>query len=151
MLGVIEHPALAERLIGLRGAPSECQTARDTERITTAATTQLDRATIYATTPDMFAGESRAGFDRLSRACRFRVFGGDCYAYGLLARGFADAVCEAGLRAHDFMALIPVVEGAGGVITDWRGAQLSPQSGGEVLATANPTLHRAALAKLAGA
>ena len=96
----------------------------------------------------MFAGESAARFAHLCAAFRFRVFGGDCYCYGLLASGYTDAVCEAQMKPHDFMALVPVVEGAGGVITDWRGDALTFDSDGSVLATANEKLHRLAVARL---
>ena len=65
---------------------------------------------------------------------RFPLFGGDCYSYGLLAMGFVDLVVEAGLDRHDFMALVPVVEGAGGVMTDWRGRPLDAASGGRIVA-----------------
>ena len=57
---------------------------------------------------------------------RFPVYGGDCYGYGLLAMGLIDLIVEADLDVHDFMALVPVIEGAGGVVTDWRGAPLTP-------------------------
>ena len=61
---------------------------------------------------------------RRSRRSRYPLFGGDCYAYGLLAMGFVDLVVEADLDAHDFMALVPVIEGAGGIMTDWQGQPL---------------------------
>ncbi|MEA3292283.1 MAG: inositol monophosphatase family protein, partial [Pseudomonadota bacterium] len=81
----------------------------------------------------------------LSGKCRFRVFGADCYAYGLLASGFTDLVVEAQLQPYDYLALAPVVEGAGGVITDWSGNSLDLHSGDRALAAANPALHAAAL------
>ncbi len=144
VLGVIDHPMLGERWLGVAGRV----TTHNGAPCATSGERDLAAAALYATTPDMFGGAALARFNRLSAACRFRVFGGDCYGYGLLASGFAELVCEANLGAHDFMALIAVVEGAGGVITDWRGAALTSQSCGEVLAAANPALHRAALAQL---
>ena len=77
-------------------------------------------------------------------------YGGDCYAYGLLASGHIDLVVEAGLKPYDFCALVPVVEGAGGRITDWRGEALGPRSDGRVIAAGDPRIHEAALELLAG-
>jgi inositol-phosphate phosphatase/L-galactose 1-phosphate phosphatase/histidinol-phosphatase len=97
------------------------------------------------------AGAERAAFERVQQAVRYPLFGGDCYAYGLLAIGFADLVIEAGLKDHDFMALVPVVEGAGGTMTDWRGRPLTAASDGRVLAAGDPRAHAAALQLLGAA
>ena len=71
---------------------------------------------LFATSPAMFrAGPEDDGFARVQRSVRLPMYGGDCYAYGLLAMGFADLVVEASLQPYDFMALVPVIEGAGGV------------------------------------
>ena len=144
VIGIIDHAALDERWVGITGRGT---THNGAPCATSAADAPAD-GSIYTTTPDMFAGASLEKFNGLSAAFRFRVFGGDCYCYGLLSSGFTEAVCEARMNPYDFMALIPVVEGAGGVITDWRGERLTSDSNGEVLATANQALHRAALAKL---
>ena len=143
VLGIIDHAALDERWIGIAGRA----TTHNGVPCATNSVTRLADATLHATTPDMFTRSALARFDLLSQACRFRVFGGDCYAYGLLSCGFAGLVCEA-LQPHDYLALIPVVEGAGGVISDWQGKRLTLHSNGEVLAAANGALHRAALACL---
>jgi fructose-1,6-bisphosphatase/inositol monophosphatase family enzyme len=74
-----------------------------------------------------------------------RVYGGDGYAYGLLASGWVDIVLESGLKLHDYAALVPVIEGAGGAITDWDGAPLTARSDGRVLAAGNADLHRTLL------
>ena len=144
VLGIIDHVALDERWVGVQGR----QTTHNGAPCTTSAVAQLADASIYTTTLDMFSGETLAMFNRLSGAFRFRVFGGDCYCYGLLSSGFTEAVCEARMNPHDYMALIPVIEGAGGVITDWHGARLTSTSDGQVLASANVHLHQAALACL---
>jgi len=114
----------------------------------TGNTARLTDASLYATSIDLFTGANLAAFERLSATCRFRVFGGDCHCYTLLARGFTDLVCEARLKPHDFLALSPIIEGAGGVITDWHGAPLTLQSDGRVAAAATRALHQAALAEL---
>ncbi|MEE8443910.1 MAG: inositol monophosphatase family protein, partial [Alphaproteobacteria bacterium] len=81
---------------------------------------------------------------------RFVHYGGECYQYGLLASGFIDLVVEADMAPYDYCALIPVVQGAGGVITDWRGRSLGLESDGRVLAAAGAELHAAAMEVLAG-
>ena len=144
VIGVIDHGALDERWVGIAGRA----TTHNGTPCATSTTQQLADGSVYTTTPDMFTGESLAQFNRLSGAFRFRVFGGDCYCYGLLSSGHTEAVCEAQMNAYDYMALVPVVEGAGGVITDWRGERLTSASDGRVLAAANTPLHRAALAYL---
>ena len=77
-------------------------------------------------------------------------FGADCYAYGLLALGFIDLVIEASLKPYDFSAMLPIVEGAGGIATDWRGAPLSLASDGRVLVAGDRRAHQQALALLGG-
>ena len=80
------------------------------------------------------AGAENDGFARVQRRVRLPMYGGDCYAYGLLAMGFADLVVEASLQPYDFMALVPVIEGAGGSVTDWQGRPLQIGSAGQVVA-----------------
>ena len=79
---------------------------------------------------------------------RCGAYGGDCYLYGMLAGGYCDLVIEVQLKPHDFMAVIPVVEGAGGRISDWRGEPLSTASDGRVVAAATETLWQQAVAEL---
>src|SRR3546814_18089849 len=100
----------------------------------------------YTPTPDIFEGAERQVFERLSRAVYLRRVGGDCYNYGLLASGHIDLVIEAGLQPYDYLAVAPVIEQAGGVITAWSGHALTMHSGGRVLASANDALHEKALA-----
>jgi myo-inositol-1(or 4)-monophosphatase len=139
--GLIDIPVTGERwtakpgmsLFGNRSArTSACEAVAD--------------ARFYTTSPDMFAGGDAELFERLSKSAKLRRFGGDCYIYGLLASGFCDIVLETGLQPYDYMALVPIVQGAGGCITDWEGGPLSVRSGGRVLATATPKLHAEALA-----
>ena len=94
----------------------------------------------------MFSEDERRTFDRLSMGARFRNFGADCYAYGLLASGHVDIVMESDMANHDFLALVPVIEGSGGCISDWYGKPLNDLSGKQVLATANSTIHEQCLA-----
>ncbi len=144
VIGVIDVPALDERWRG-------CQ-----DRITTfngrpvraRACGALDRAWLLSTSPDMFRGADAEGFGRLSQKVRRRVFGGDCYNYGVLASGNADLVCEADLKPYDYCALVPVIEGAGGIVTDWSGAALDLNSDGRALASGDKRRHGEALALL---
>lgn len=146
-VGVIEMPALGERFVGARGEDTRfngivCRTS---------GVTRLGDARLCATAPDMFDSIEAPAFSALADKVGLRRFGGDCYAYGLLACGHVDLVVEASLKPYDFMALVPVVEGAGGVITDWDGAPLTLSSRGRVIAAANGALHAQALAILSAA
>lgn len=98
----------------------------------------------------MFAGADAAAFARLSSAVKLVRTGADCYAYALLASGFIDLVVEGGMKAYDYCALVPVIEGAGGVITDWGGDALGLDGDGRVIAAGDPALAAAARALLAG-
>jgi histidinol phosphatase-like enzyme (inositol monophosphatase family) len=149
ILGVIEMPALGERFVGAAGRP----TTHDGKPCRVRDCREIGRAALYATSPEMFDGSGSgdaAAFARVAKAVKLRRWGGDCYAYGLLALGSVDLVIEAALQPYDFMALVPVVEGAGGIMTDWKGRPLHIGSDGHVVAAATPELHRAALGLLAG-
>ncbi len=144
ILGIIDHAILDERWIGVINKP----TTHNGKECVTRNTRTLDKASIYATTLDMFNDHAFTQYNRLSKQCQFRVFGGDCYVYGLLSAGLTDIVCEADLKPYDYLALSTVVEGSGGVITDWQGDPLTLNSNDQVLACANESLHQAALAIL---
>lgn len=144
ILGVIDMPMLGECWNAQTGhgaffGQEKCQTR---------AVTKLEDAILFATSPDQFKGTDIAIFDHLAKSCVDRRFGGDCYSYGLLASGHIDLILEADLQPYDFMALVPVVTEAGGVITDWEGNALTLSSSGRVLAAATPELHQMALAKI---
>lgn len=146
VVGVIEMPALAERWVGAEGRP----TTWNGRRVGTRPCPALAEAWLYATTPDMFTGADAAAFDRLRRRCRVGVFGADLYAYGLVAGGRVDLVCEAQLKPYDYCAAVPVIEGAGGTLTDWQGQPLGLDGDGRVLAAGDARAHGAALSALAG-
>lgn len=147
ILGVIDQPVLDERWLGADGHGATL----NGRPIRTSACTRLAEASVYTTTPDMFAtDEARRRYERIETAARLRRFGGDCYATGLLAAGHVDLVVEAQLSPYDYMALVPVVENAGGRATDWAGRALDFSSNGEFLAAATPALHAEAQALLGG-
>ena len=144
IVGVIDAPGMDERWLGATGQRSTL----NGKAIKTRTCPALDKAWLYATSPDIFEGVNEAAFKGLSKAAWRTVYGGDCYAYGLLAAGHVDLVCEASLCTYDFAALAPVIEGAGGMLTDWDGAPVTLQSDGRVLAAGDKTTHSAALKQL---
>jgi inositol-phosphate phosphatase / L-galactose 1-phosphate phosphatase / histidinol-phosphatase len=144
VLGVIEAPALAERWVGCEGQP----TLFNGSRVRTRDCRRTEEAVIYTTTAETFNPAERRCFDALSARTALRRFGGDCYLYGMLAGGYCDLIVEAALKPHDYMALIPVIEGAGGRISDWRGAGLGMSSDGRVVAAATEPLWREAIEEL---
>ncbi len=103
---------------------------------------------MFSTTPHMFPGADFAAFERIRTRVKQPMYGGECYAYGLLASGFVDLVIEATMGAYDFLPLVRVVTEAGGVITDWRGRALGLESDGRVIAAGDPRCHAAALERL---
>jgi len=147
VLGVIDQCVLKERWIGIVGGG----TTLNGEPVSACGVASLGEAMLYATTPHMFAeGFEANAFGAVRDAVKRPLYGCDCYAYGLVASGFgADLVIEADLGLYDYTALVPVLLGAGGVMTDWRGEPLSipnhEASKGRVVAAANATLHAAAL------
>lgn len=144
VLGVIDQAVIGDRWIGAVGHP----TLLNGLPCRTRACPSLDRAILATTAPDPFSDAGAAAFDRLRRGVRFPIYGGDCLNYGLLAGGFLDLVVEEGLKLYDFAALVPVVAGAGGTITDWQGRPLTAGSDGKVLAAGDRACHTAALARL---
>ena len=146
VLGIIDQPILKERWLGVDGQRSTF----DGQPISVRACPSLDRAYMYSTAPIMFPGAYEKPHEKLKKKVKLFRWGGDCYAYGLLASGHVDLVVEASLKLYDFAALVPVIKGAGGLITDWRGGELDMNSDGSVLAAGDATVHRAAIEVLAG-
>ncbi|QCK84430.1 histidinol-phosphatase [Phreatobacter aquaticus] len=108
----------------------------------------LAAATIMTTSPKLFGTSEKPRFDALESQCRTYRYGADCYAYCMVAAGQVDLVVEAGLKPYDIMALIPIVEGAGGIVTSWDGG--SAASGGRILAAGDKRVHEQAMAVLNG-
>ena len=146
IVGVIDMPALGERWVGAEGRP----TTFNGRPVRVRACDALDRAWLYATSPRMFDGGDADAFERLRTRCYADVYGADLYAYGLLARGRVDLVCEASLQPYDYCAVVPVIEGAGGWIGDWQGGPLGLGSDGRVLAAGDARMHAAARERLLG-
>ena len=145
-VGVIDQPIVGDRWVGAVGQP----TRHNGDVVRTRTCASLDQAILSSTGPELFDGADADGFDGLREAVDFVTWGGDCYAYGLLSSGHLDIVVEAGLALHDFAALAPVVTGAGGHMTDWRGQPLRRGSDGRVVAVGDPSLAPKVLERLAG-
>lgn len=140
VLGVIDQPILDERWLGVDGHQSTLNGRPARVR----ACPSLDRAYMYSTTPIMFSGDVARRHAALADAVKLFRWGGDCYAYGLLASGHVDLVVENDLKLYDFAALVPVIAGAGGTVTDWQGRPIDMTSDGSILAAGDKAVHRAA-------
>jgi len=139
VLGIIDQPITGERWLGVAGQPTRFSGPfAGTARCRPCAA--LAEAELSCTSPDMFSAALRPGFDRLRNGARRVTWGGDCYAYGLVALGLIDVVAESDLKIWDWAALVPVIEGAGGRVTDWAGQKLHPGSDGRVIALGDSRL-----------
>jgi inositol-phosphate phosphatase/L-galactose 1-phosphate phosphatase/histidinol-phosphatase len=145
ILGIIDQPISRERWIGASGHP----TTLNGTPIRCRPCSSLAAAAVFATSPDMFKGADAGAFARVAAAAKLVRFGADCYAYGLVAHGFIDLVVEASLKPYDFSAMLPIVEGAGGIASDWRGMTLTLASDGRVLVAGDRRAHQQALQLLA--
>lgn len=136
LIGIIDQPISGERWVGAMGRP----TLLSGKPATTRSCRNLADAVLATTGPQYFSDHDGENFMALAAQTSHKrmVFGGDCYNYGLLASGHIDLVVEAGLKLHDFAALVPVVEGAGGTMCDWNGDPLNADSSGHVIALGDP-------------
>lgn len=136
VLGIIDQPISGERWVGATGHP----TLFNGTAVQARPCRALSDATLASTGPQYFDDHSAGHFMGLAAktAHSRMVWGGDCYSYGLLALGHVDLVVEMGLKLHDFAALTPIVEGAGGLVCDWSGEPLHQDSGGDVIALGDP-------------
>jgi len=149
LLGIIDQPVLRERFIGHAGV-AEMRDPAGIHPLNVRACAKLAGAVVSTTHPwGYFADGERAAFERVAKAARMSRFGGDCYAYAMLASGHIDIIIEAELKHWDVAALIPVIENAGGIVTDWSGKPV--RDGGRVIAAGDARAHGEALAMLAGA
>ncbi|KAA8546006.1 hypothetical protein F0562_020543 [Nyssa sinensis] len=151
ILGIIDQPVLRERWIGISGR----RTTLNGQEVHTRSCAKLSQAYLYTTSPHLFGGDAEVAFARVRTKVKVPLYGCDCYAYALLASGFVDLVIESGLKPYDFLSLIPVIEGAGGVITDWKGHQLYWEASSDscatsfnVVAAGDEQLHQQALDSL---
>lgn len=148
ILGIIDQPWLDERYVGLTAGERAAWVEGRGEQIAlrTRDCLKLTDAILSTTDPFILTAPERGAFEHLRAAARLTRYGLDAYAYARLAAGTIDMVTETGLKAHDVAALIPVIEGAGGVVTDWRGDR--PRLGGQIAAAANRRILDEALISL---
>ncbi len=143
VIGLMDQPYVGDRYLGLPGTSMTFGPQGSTV-LSASSVTRIEDAILAATAPDMFKGPGQlSAFARIAQTARLTRFGLDCTAYCLLASGHIDLVVETGLKIYDIYPLVPIIEGAGGVITDWRGGPV--HQGGHAVAAATPELHAAAL------
>jgi len=147
--GMMAQPFIGELFYATGGeawyeGPHGASEAR--RRLSTRKTARLADATLCTTTPALFQGDRRVAYDRLEKSVRLARYGTDCYAYAMLAAGNIDLVVEVGLQSYDIVALIPIIEAAGGMITEWNGGPA--EEGGGIVAAATPELHAEAMEML---
>ena len=143
VMGMMDQPFTGERFIS--DGQSSFMKLRDGEPqvLKTSGVTDLSKASMFTTTPELHTGDNSRRYFALENEINLPRYGVDCYAYGVLAMGHADLVCESDLKPYDIGGLIAVVENAGGVVTTWDGGR--PEMGGDCLAAATPELHAKAL------
>ena len=140
-IGIIRMPELSEVYVG-----DGKKTRRNTsETLSTSKTNSLGDAIVYINEGEKIARNNPELFSHLTSAGRVMRLGYDCYPHALLAAGEVDLVIDFDLKPYDYFSLIPVVEGAGGVITDWQGQTLTMESRGDVISAATPALHQQAM------
>ncbi len=144
ILGIIDQCVSKERWIGIKGQA----TTFNGSIIKTRNCADLKSAVFGTGSPSQIDKNDPQRFVRFDGACRYTVYQGDCYFYGLMANGAIDVLVEDQLGLYDYIALVPIIEGAGGKITDWSGAKLTLSSGSNLLAVGDPKLHAKALALL---
>ena len=148
ILGIIDQCVTGERWIGVAGEPTRFSGPFG-GMPRTRPCPGLDAAELSCTSPDMLGPNTPAWRNLASNVAR-TSWGGDCYAYGLLALGQIDIIAECDLKIWDWAALLPVIEGAGGALRSWRGEALTDASDGRVVAVGNPALLPAVVQALGG-
>jgi myo-inositol-1(or 4)-monophosphatase len=144
--GMMHQPFTGERFYGDGGSAAYRQTGKPERKLSTRRCESLAQAILSTTSPKHFDDAGRAAYERVEDAARLARYGCDSYAYCMLASGHIDIVVEQGLQPYDVAALIPIIEGAGGIVTTWDGG--SAARGGSVVALGDRRLHDPVLALL---
>ncbi|MEZ5854874.1 MAG: histidinol-phosphatase [Hyphomicrobiaceae bacterium] len=148
IVGLMDQPFTGERVWSKTGTTYWRGPDGKARRVSVAQCRRLEDARFTTTSPELFTeAVDVAVFERLRSTARLSRFGGDCYAYCLLAAGHVDIIAEVGLKPYDIVALVPIIEGAGGVVTNWEGGR--PEAGGRILACGDPRLHASVLKTIA--
>lgn len=144
--GMMHQPFIGERFAG-DGASARYRGPAGDRRLSVRSCAGLKDAVLFTTSPLLMSAEERRHFQKVEKNVRLSRYGGDCYAYCMVAAGYVDIVIEAGLKPHDILPLIPIIEGAGGIVTDWRGN--SATRGGRIVVAGDRRTHEQALKLLA--
>jgi myo-inositol-1(or 4)-monophosphatase len=144
--GMMHQPFIRESFTG-DGATARYRGPAGDRKLHTRSCASLAEATVFTTSPLLMNEADRALFARVEGKARLSRYGGDCYAYCMVAAGFADLVIETNLKPHDVVALIPIIEGAGGIVTTWEGGPAA--KGGRIIAAGDKRVHAEAMAVLA--
>lgn len=143
VMGMMDQPFTGERFLSDGKSSFMKLRGGEPQVLKTSNVTDLSKASMFTTTPELHTGDNSRRYFALEKEINLPRYGVDCYAYGVLAMGYADLVCESDLKPYDIGGLIAVVENAGGVVTKWDGGR--PEMGGDCLAAATPELHAKAL------
>jgi len=147
VFGMMHQPFTRERFSGDGGA-ARCRWPAGNRDLHVRKCSALADALLFTTSPLLMKQKDRAAFARVESGVKLSRYGGDCYAYCMLAWGLVDLVIETEMNPHDIVALIPIVAGAGGVITTWDNGP--PQAGGRIVAAGDARMHKAAMDLLHG-
>jgi myo-inositol-1(or 4)-monophosphatase len=144
--GMMHQPFIGERFTG-DGATARYRGPAGERRLSVRSCAALKEAVVFTTSPLLMSDSERMRFQKVERAARLSRYGGDCYSYCMVAAGYADVVIETGLQPYDVLPLIPIIEGAGGIVTTWDGG--SALKGGRVIVAGDRRVHEQALKLLA--
>ncbi len=147
IMGILDQPITRERWVGAKGHA----TTLNGRAVKCRPCDDLKAAQVATLGPDYFESDATwKRFQDIARASAFAIYGGDCYSYGQVATGFLDSVIDERMHLHDFAALVPIVEGAGGKITDWQGKPLGRKQLSPVIASGDAKLHDKLCAMMTG-
>ena len=147
VFGMMHQPFIGERFSG-DNASAIYRNSIGERRLSVRRCASLREAVCYTTSPLLMNEADRAAFGRVESKVRLSRYGGDCYSYCMLAAGHLDLVIETELKPYDIAALIPIINGAGGIVTNWEGGPA--QTGGRIIAAGDKRVHEAAMKILAG-
>lgn len=148
VVGVTYQPFVGEAFLGVHEGVAEWRRGSERKVLRTRPCARIEDAIVTTTDPRQFASPAaQAALATVSAPARFLRYGGDCYCYTQLAMGLVDVVIENGLQPYDIQSLIPLIEAAGGIVTNWNGGPCD--QGGPVLACGDRALHAALVARLA--
>ena len=146
VLGMMQQAFSGERWGALKGGEALEYKHSGQHILHTSTCTRLEAARFATTSPYLFNEQEKLLFEVIRLSTAIQTYGGDCYNYAMLAAGHIDLVVEAGLKPYDIAALVPIIEGAGGIVTDWQGREIRLDLATlNIIASANPALHAQAL------